>query len=228
MRRQLEKILGLNTPLPSFLTTAETAEYLVQKVLGSYLRGFLMRYRFKQCSGRLFIGRHCRLIFPRFISLGRDVYIGAYSILNGLSKKGMKIGNHVRIHEYAWIQATSRLNEPGEGLEIGEDTYIGPHCYLGAGGGIKIGKNVLFGGYVQCLAENHRFQDVTRPIGEQGVSRRGIEIGDDVWIGNQAIILDGVHIGAGSVIGAGSIVTHDIPPKSVAAGNPAKVLHERR
>ena len=227
MRRRLEKLLGLQGPLPAFLKTHEAVGYLLQKALGPYVRGFLTKWQFKNCKGRFFLGRGCRIFFPRFLSLGRNVYIGAYSTVNGFSKNGMKIGNHVHIHEYAWIQATSRLDVPGQGLEIGDETYIGPHSYLGAGGGLKIGKNVLFGAYVQCLAENHHFEDPRRSIGEQGVSRKGIEIGDDVWIGNHAIILDGVHIGSGSIIGAGSVVTHDVPSRTIVAGNPARVIRQR-
>ena len=155
------------------------------------------------------------------MSIGDDSYINAYS------RGGMRLGDDVRIREGAWIQATSRLDQPGVGLTIGDGTYIGPRCFLGAGGGIAIGRRVTIGASVHVLAENHEFRDTTKPIQDQGVTRAGITIDDDVWIGNSVIVLDGVHIGRGAVIGAGAIVTRDVPAEAVAVGNPARVIGTR-
>ena len=165
--------------------------------------------------------------FPRYVSVGRNVYIGDETYLSGLSTAGVRIGDHVRIREQVWIQATSTLDDPGVGLSIGEGTYIGPRCVLGAGGGLTIGRHVTLGAAIHLLAENHAFDDLSRPINEQGVTRRGITIEDNAWIGNAAIVLDGVTIGRGAVIGAGAVVTRDVPPLAVAAGNPARVVGER-
>jgi acetyltransferase-like isoleucine patch superfamily enzyme len=167
------------------------------------------------------------ILFPRYVSLGRNVYIGDGTWLSGLSTGGVRIGNHVRIREHVWIQATSRLDDPGVGLSIGEGTYIGPRCMLGAGGGVTIGRHVTMGAAIHLLAENHAFDDSSRPIRDQGVTRRGITVEDDVWIGNAAIVLDGVTIGRGAVIGAGTIVTQNVPPFAIAVGNPARVIGQR-
>jgi acetyltransferase-like isoleucine patch superfamily enzyme len=139
----------------------------------------------------------------------------------------MRFGDHVRIREGAWIQATSTLDQPGIGLTIGSETYIGPRCLLGAGGGIRIGARVTFGAGVHLLAENHNFRDSSKPIQDQGVSRSGITVGDDVWIGNGVIVLDGVTIGAGAVVGAGSVVTADVDPHAIVVGNPARAKGTR-
>lgn len=227
LRQWLERKLRLPGPIPEFLKTHEVVGYTVQKGLSAYLRGWAWRWRFKSCGRMFFIGQGCHIYFPRFITLGEDVFFGPYCMINALSKKGVQIGNRVRIRDYTWILVSSQIHEPGEGLVIGDDGYIGPHGYLGAGGGLTLGRSVVVGAYVQFLAENHNFSDFSRPIREQGVTRRGIQVGDDVWIGNNVIILDGVRIGNGSVIGAGSIVTHDVPPNSVAAGNPAHVIRQR-
>lgn len=77
------------------------------------------------------------------------------------------------------------------------------------------------------IGANHRFSDVTKLIKEQGVETKGIIIESDVWIGANCCVLDGVTIGRGSVIGAGSIVTKSIPPMSVAVGNPCRVIKQR-
>jgi acetyltransferase-like isoleucine patch superfamily enzyme len=191
------------------------------------LRGLFTARRLGACGGRFFIGRRSKLLFPGRLSVGRNVWIGDDSYVNAYARDGMRFGDHVRIREQAWIQATSTLDQPGVGLVIGGETYIGPRCLLGAGGGIRIGSRVTFGAGVQLLAENHNFRDGSRPIQDQGVTRSGITVGDDVWVGNAVIILDGVNIGAGAVVGAGSIVTQDVDPHAIVVGNPARVVGRR-
>lgn len=227
IRNILRKKLGLTGPISSEVSTLDLLHFLLCKGAGSYLRGFFWQFLFRKAQKPLFVGAHCQIRFAGFVEAGKDVRIGAYSYVNGLSQKGLKLADHVHIREYAWIQSTSQLDQLGVGIEIGTYTYIGPHCYLGGGGGITIGADVLIGANVQILAENHRFEDKQKPIRTQGVSRKGIHIGDNVWVGNSAIILDGVTIGSGSIIGAGAVVTQDIPAQSVAAGNPARVIRSR-
>lgn len=228
IRRWIEKKLKLRKPIPDYLKTSEVFWHLASKGFGPYVRGFFCRGRFKRCGHPLFVGSRLKITFPRFITLGQGVFLGAHVSINGLSENGMDIGSRVHIREYTSIQATSRLDEPGVGLIVGDDFYMGPHGFIGAGGGIKIGKRVVVGAYVQLLAENHNFSDASKPICEQGVTRKGIQIEDDVWIGNNVIVLDGVKIGAGSVIAAGSVVTKDVLSFSVVAGNPAKLIKMRK
>lgn len=227
IRCWIEKKLGLPSPMPPSVRTGGALRFLIQKGLGPYLRGLLKRPCFKSCGRSFFLGKNTAIYFADHVQIGDRVFIGSNCTIQALSRGGVKLGDHVRIRDFTWILCSSELHRPGEGLEIGSHTYIGPFCYLGAGGGLSIGKNVLVGGYVQFLAENHEFGDVSRPIQEQGVSRKGIKVGDNVWIGNQAILVDGIEIGEGSVIGAGSVVTHDVPPHTVVAGNPARVLRKR-
>ncbi len=205
----------------------DLAGYLWRRGAMPWARGFLRRWRLGACGGRLFVGRRVRLHFPRYISVGRNVYIGDDTSISGLSREGITIGNNVRIRENVWIQATSTLDNPGVGLTIAEGTYIGPRCMLGAGGGIVIGRDATLGAAVHVLAEDHAFRDPDLPIHEQGVTRKGIVIEDEVWIGNAAILLDGVRIGRGAVVGAGAVVTRDVPARAVAVGNPARVVGMR-
>lgn len=206
---------------------AELVAYLWQAGGRARLRGLVHTWRLGACGGRFFLGRRARLLFPGHLQTGRNVFIGDDSYVNSYAANGVRLGNDVRIREGAWIQATSRLDEPGVGLVIGDGTYIGPRCLFGAGGGITIGGHVTFGAGVHLLAENHEFRDATQLIQEQGVTRAGITVGDDVWIGNNVIVLDGVHIGRGAVIGAGAIVTRDVPDEAIAVGNPARVIGAR-
>jgi acetyltransferase-like isoleucine patch superfamily enzyme len=201
--------------------------YLWHRGALPYLRGLLWRPRLGRCGGRLFVGRRAALRFPRYLSVGRNVYIGDDTYLSALSTGGVRIGDHVRIREQGWIQATGTLDNPGVGLTIGDGTYIGPRAVFGAGGGLTIGRHVTMGAAVHLLAENHAFRDADRSIEVQGVTRQGIVVEDDVWIGNAAIVLDGVRVGRGAVVGAGAVVTRDVPPLAIVAGNPARVIGHR-
>ncbi|MEL6164387.1 MAG: acyltransferase [Cyanobacteria bacterium J06628_3] len=100
-------------------------------------------------------------------------------------------------------------------IEIGDNSYFGPYVCMAGPGNIKIGKNCLIASHSGIYANNHR---------DYGLSREGIEIEDNCWIGSGVRILDGVTIGRGSVIGAGAVVTKNIPRDSIAVGVPAKVI----
>ncbi len=205
----------------------DVLSYLWRRGALPYLRGLRWRPWLRACGGRLFVGRRVSLQFPRHLSVGRNVYIGDDTYLSALSTEGVRLGDHVRIREQGWIQATATLDNPGVGLTIGEGTYIGPRAVFGAGGGLTIGRHVTMGAAVHLLAENHAFQDPNQSIEAQGVTRQGIVIEDEVWIGNAVIVLDGVRVGRGAVIGAGAVVTRDVPPLAIAAGNPARVIGRR-
>ncbi|MEA5474119.1 acyltransferase [Synechococcus sp. CCY9201] len=111
-------------------------------------------------------------------------------------------------------------------LFIGSDCSINAYCDLH--GLVIVGDNVRIGSHSTLAGQNHRFSDFSIPIRGQGTIRRGIVIDEDVWIGSRVVVLDGVRIGSHSVIGAGSVVTKSIPSYSVAAGNPARVIRDRR
>lgn len=98
-----------------------------------------------------------------------------------------------------------------QGLTIGENSSIGPDAYVGCAGKITIGKNVMFVPKCSLFAENHNFSDTSVSIKNQGVNQKGITVEDNFWIGSNCIILDGVTVGEGSIIGAGTLVTKDVP-----------------
>jgi galactoside O-acetyltransferase len=137
----------------------------------------------------------------------------------------VQFGNHTSIDRNLWLSCGATLDEGY--FQIGDRCYVGPNAVMGAGGPIVIGNHVQMGPNVTITAENHVFSDSSRRIDEQGVNHLGIHIEDDCWLGGGVTVLDGVRIGHGSVIGAGSVVTKSIPPYSVAIGVPARVVRSR-
>ncbi len=119
-------------------------------------------------------------------------------------------------------------------VEIGEDSSVQSYAVIvgyGSGaqpeGAVTIGHHVRIAPHVMIIAQQHRFEDPARPIHHQGGRPAPVVIEDDVWIGGGAHIMAGVRIGAHSVIGAGAVVTKDLPAYSVAAGVPARVIRDR-
>jgi acetyltransferase-like isoleucine patch superfamily enzyme len=119
--------------------------------------------------------------------------------------------------------ATLEIAVGPEGLlEIGDSVFINYGCSLGVTKSIKIGKNCSIGTHVIMMDNDfHRMEPERR---NERPESRPIVLEDNVWLGARAIVLRGVTIGEGSVVGAGSVVTRDVPPRSVAAGVPAKVV----
>jgi maltose O-acetyltransferase len=118
----------------------------------------------------------------------------------------------------------------GKALEVGSNSGIGPRaCLMNVKGGeLVIGNDVMMGPDVLIYTFNHDHDNVDIPMDRQGVTYSRVVIGDDVWIGARVIILAGVTIGPGSIVGAGAVVTRDVPPYSIVGGVPAKVLKNRK
>ena len=120
------------------------------------------------------------------------------------------------------IESYCCINNAVGDITIGDYTRIGLHCTVI--GPVCIGNHVNLAQGITVTALNHNFEDTTKRIDEQGVSTHPVVIGDDVWIGANAVILPGVTIGSHCVVAAGAVVTKDVPANSVVAGVPAKVI----
>ncbi|MDZ7283005.1 acyltransferase [Sphingomonas sanguinis] len=207
----------------SYTIDRQDLAYLMQKGARPMLRGALWRILRRQRPNGLMLGRGIEFVLSSRLSLGRGVSIGSYSYLDCSASEGVVLGNRVTIREHAWLQCRSGLNEPATGIVIGAGSYIGPNAVIGAGGLIEIGRNVQIGARFTVSAESHvAGADGTYTSGR--VSRQGVRIGDDCWFGNNVSVLDGVTIGQGAVVGAGSVVTRSLPARSIAYGVPAKVV----
>jgi acetyltransferase-like isoleucine patch superfamily enzyme len=121
---------------------------------------------------------------------------------------------------------------PGQQCITNPVVTIGDRCLIGRGSGIvghfsiEIGNDVWTGHNVYITDQNHGYEDVTRPISQQSQPERAVKIGDGSWLGYGSVVLPGVTIGEHCVIGANSVVTHDVPSFSVAVGVPARVIKQ--
>jgi acetyltransferase-like isoleucine patch superfamily enzyme len=192
------------------------------------VRGRIRRIGFKRARGMTMIGAHVSLRNKRYISAGHNFIVEDYAEIQGLSRHGVTFGDRVTVGRFASVRPSGLYGgEIGEGLIVGDNSNIGAYGYIGCAGLIRIGSNVMLSPRVSLYAENHNFDDMSRPMKEQGVTREPIVIEDDCWIASHAVVLAGVTIGRGSIVAAGSVVTKDVPPFSIVAGSPARVIRSR-
>ena len=142
------------------------------------------------------------------------------NVLEGLEEGRIDLGPHVLFEPGVWITV------PGDArLRIGTGTFLNLGVMVAADGLVEIGAHCMLANGCFVSDANHRFDDPRRPITWQGFTSKGpTRVGDNVWLGAHVVVTSGVTIGDRCVVGANSVVTQDIPPFSIAAGAPAKVL----
>ncbi|MCA6514681.1 MAG: acyltransferase [Chitinophagaceae bacterium] len=201
----------------------------VWRLIPFALRGLWEKCFMGKSSGWVLVGKQVSIRYAGYLEAGKQLIIEDYAEINARSTQKIILGNRVTIGKYAIIRPGNLYGgEPGEGLRVGDHSNIGPYCYIGCSGFISIGNNVMISPRVSIYAENHVFDSPDATIKSQGVKRESVVIEDDCWIAANSILLAGVTIGKGSVVAAGSVVTQDVPPFSVVAGVPARIIKNRR
>ncbi|OON67228.1 acyltransferase [Hymenobacter sp. CRA2] len=196
------------------------------RTAAALLRGQKLWLRGRRPHGAL-LGRGVRFEYLSRMRFGRWLKAGDGVRFSALSTRGLSLGDNVSIGAFSQVVVSTSLQEPGAFIHIGNSVGIGEFAYLGGAGGLSIDDHCIIGQYFSCHPENHVHADMERPIRLQGVTRRGIHIGANCWIGSKVTVLDGVSIGEGCVVAAGAMVTRPVPPRCVVAGVPARIISLR-
>ncbi|MFT7155834.1 MAG: acetyltransferase-like isoleucine patch superfamily enzyme [Parvicella sp.] len=189
----------------------------------SVLRSLKLLFRFKYLH-LIFLGKGVSFIGLRNISWGKWVQIGDFTILSAYCNSKLEIGNNVTLGGLSRYIVTSSLKEPGQYIRIGNSVGIGDYAHIGGGGGVEIGDNCIIGSYFSCHPSNHNFDNIDLLIKDQGLTKKGIKVGSNCWIGAKVTILDGVEVGKNCVLAAGSVLTKSFPDDVVIGGIPAKII----
>ena len=147
---------------------------------------------------------------------------GKHSVIHRSARMDTPPYRLFSLGDYSVIESFACINNAVGDVVIGDHTRIGLHNTII--GPVEIGNNVNLAQGITVTALNHNFSDTNKRIDEQGVSTNPVTIEDDVWVGANAVILPGVTIGEHCVVAAGAVVTKDVPPHSLVAGVPAKVI----
>lgn len=160
------------------------------------------------------------------VSCGEGVQIASTAVINQ-SQRGNRliIGAHSEIYDHVVIRFVG-----GQGdIIIGKYCYLNAGCVLYSGNGITMGDYVLIAPGAKIVPSNHGFASREEPMRCQGFaeSKGGVVIEDDVWVGTNAVLLDGTIVGKGSIIAAGAVVSAKVPPYEIWGGIPAKRIRQR-
>lgn len=196
----------------------------IPTIAGIALRAAVYRLALRM-QGLAAIERNVRLRYMDNIRLGRGVYLDEGVYIHACPQ-GVEIGDNTYVMHGAVLHVYNFRDLPHAFIRIGKDSLIGEYSVIRGQGGVTIGDRVYTSPMTQLIAVNHVFDDPQHPFTEQGITAEGIVVEDDVWLGSNVVVTDGVRIGRGSVIAASAVVTRDIPPHSVAAGVPAKVIRQ--
>jgi acetyltransferase-like isoleucine patch superfamily enzyme len=176
-------------------------------------------------DGMAAIERGVRLRFASHIRLGRGSYLDEGVYIHACPQ-GVEIGENTLVMHGAVLHVYNFRDLPHAFIRIGRDSLLGEYSVIRGQGGVTIGDRVYTSPGTQIIAVNHVFNDPDRPFIEQGITAEGIVIEDDVWLGSNCVITDGVRVGKGAVVAAGAVVTKDVPPHTVVGGVPARVIRE--
>ena len=228
MIRLFEKVIQRRNPSFKFdesISFGMVLEFMFDQSL-RLMRG-MRTILFLKNPKSILLGKGVKMRYISKISWGKFVKLDDYVTLSALGKDGISIGDNSGIGAFSRLIVSTTWNNPGAYIKIGKSVGIGEHAYLGGAGGLEIGDECIVGQYFSCHPENHIFENNEVSIRHQGTTRKGIKIGNNCWIGSKVSVLDGVEIGEGCVIAAGSVVNKSFPAGSVIGGVPAKLLKSR-
>lgn len=223
LNKIISRIKGENFSLDNNISWSYLIRFFSTKLI-AYLR-FIIFFRSFKLG---FIGKRTTVLAASLISFKSNLSIADDCHIDPISINGIQFGNNVSIQKRVVIECSGTLKSIGSGLVVGDNVGIGSNSFLGCAGGVDIGDDTIIGNYVSFHSENHIFDRDDLPIRLQGVSRVGIKIGKNCWIGAKVAVLDGTILGDGCIVAAGAILNGKSYPKdSVIGGVPAQVIKSR-
>jgi acetyltransferase-like isoleucine patch superfamily enzyme len=191
---------------------------------GLILRKVLYPSLLGSCGKGTLFGRNITFRHPRKIRLGADVVIDDGTLIDakGAENRGITAGNSV------FIGRGSLVYCKGGDIDLGDDVNISSHCTLFSSNSLTVGNGTIIGAYSYLLSGGEYEADSAIPFCEQsGMNTKGpLDLGSNCWLGARVTLLDGVTVGEHTTLGAGAVVTSDIPANSIAVGVPARVVKQ--
>jgi acetyltransferase-like isoleucine patch superfamily enzyme len=214
---------------PTAATSTEEIADAVRRAPGPTQGGPLTLVRFMRANGML--NRHYGRLLVRFALLklrhGRRLQTdGICFICPGVTLEIDRDAT-LRIGRWAWIGHGCKIRVHEGEVSIGAKTVIGQECTISAYQHVSIGRECILADRVMLIDFDHGVTEVERPIRLQGIYKRDVRIGHNVWMGYGACVLRGVNVGENSIIGTNTVVTKAIPANAVVAGSPARVIRMR-
>jgi acetyltransferase-like isoleucine patch superfamily enzyme len=169
-----------------------------------------------------------RLIRRRYLSpAGRRLTLDGMVFLGAGVK--LQVGRRARIRfgRWTWIGDGTKIRCHEGRVRIGDKTVLGQECTISAYQQVSIGEQCILADRVMLIDFDHNVAEVERPIRVQGIYKRDVRVGNNVWIGYGAQILRGVTVGDNAIVGASSVVTRDVPANAVVGGAPARIIRLR-
>jgi acetyltransferase-like isoleucine patch superfamily enzyme len=191
--------------------------------LGLVIRKALYPFLLGSCGRGVVFGQHVVLRHPHKIHVGSNVVVDDNVLLDakGDSNAGIRIGDGV------FVGRNTILSCKNGDIDLADGANIGFNCEIFSASRVTIGQRVLMAAYSYVIGGDHDFSDPSKPVLEQSRRSSGVAVGDGVWIGAGAKILDGVTVGDGAVIGAAAVVRENVPASAIAVGVPARVVGAR-
>jgi acetyltransferase-like isoleucine patch superfamily enzyme len=195
----------------------------VPGALGLMLRRASYRCLLGAVGRNVVFGHGIVLRHPHKIRLGDDVVVDDLVVLDakGTGNEGITVGRG------GFLGRGTILSCKDGDIVLGDFANIGFHSEIFSGSSVRVGHHALFAAHTYLVGGGHEFEDGDLAVIDQPRTSRGIELGDNVWLGAGAKVLDGVRVGSSSVVGAGAVVTSDLPDGAVAVGVPARVVRLR-
>jgi acetyltransferase-like isoleucine patch superfamily enzyme len=222
LKKLLQKLLKVfgKTYTPDQNIPDKLIVSIFSRRLFMFLRGIIKTRR------KIFLGKGVTIHNKSNFKFGNGCTIEKYTTLDCYAKSPVHFGDSVKIGSFSTVSTTSHLSKYGIGLIIGNHSAIGEYAYFGCSGGVTIGNDVIMGQYISFHSENHNFLDKTKIIREQGVTSKGVILGNNIWVGSKVTFLDGSRVGDNCVVAAGAVVKDEFPSNVIIGGVPAKVLKQ--